>query len=129
METKMTVNKSPCGTNLETFLRGMETLFAQFRKACAGEPLKPSLEGWKPGGRAVKRSHGRALETFLRGMETQNRAGGIEMTTWDLETFLRGMETSPKLLQPTMFPFSLETFLRGMETPLCPSVPPPLSTP
>ena len=99
---------------LETFLGGMETIWA-----------------------LVGRANKYILETFLGGMETARQLPGLEQPL-DLETFLGGMETLPAphrspgldgALKPSLVEWkpqsyvqslkpdgNLETFLGGMET-------------
>ena len=79
---------------LETFLSGMETVFAEVFILLHAHALKPSLVEWKQQACAVYTYGGIHLETFLSGMET-GQAPSPRQGLNSLETFLSGMETGP----------------------------------
>ena len=53
--------------NLETFLRGMETMSRARAKSTAPGALKPSLEGWKQGSDVEGLNDAESLKPSLEG--------------------------------------------------------------
>ena len=77
--------------DLETFLRGMETMRGPPRRG-GRLSLKPSLEGWKLHSTMERDDRPNALKPSLEGWKPCHfHHPSIVLET--LETFLRGMET------------------------------------